>query len=196
MEQRVIVQIWCAALRSLCGRIVTAVQAGRLAVAGALAGASALSAPQRTAFAAACSAGSDASAADGTDRSVADSASHEQRPLVLVAEDNAGNYRLIEVILRNAYRLQHALNGQEAVELFDRERPDIVLMDINMPLMDGYEALRLIRERDQQVPVIALTAYAFDSDLQKMLECGFDACMTKPISVNGIKALVESKLRK
>ena len=58
------------------------------------------------------------------------------------------------------------------------------------------EALRLIRERDTKVPVIALTAYAFDSDLQKMLECGFDSCMTKPINVGGIKALIESQVHK
>lgn len=121
-------------------------------------------------------------------------AQEDKRPLVLVAEDNPGNYRLIEVILRGSYRLQHALNGQEAVEMFDRERPDIVLMDINMPVMDGYEALRLIRERDARVPVIALTAYAFETDCQKMIDCGFNSYMTKPINVGGIKTLVESHL--
>ena len=69
--------------------------------------------------------------------------------------------------------------------------------NFGMPGPEGYrKALRLIRERDTKVPVIALTAYAFDSDLQKMLECGFDSCMTKPINVGGIKALIESQLHK
>lgn len=194
MEQKGIIRIACA-MRSLGDRIAAA---ARSLVRGAAALPATDSAPptRRLAFAADGATVQGASLCRPDDAGAGSAAPAQARPLVLVAEDNAGNYRLIEVILRNAYRLQHALNGREAVELFDRERPDIVLMDINMPQMDGYEALRLIRERDKQVPVIALTAYAFDSDLQKMLECGFDTCMTKPIDVNGIKALIESHLRK
>lgn len=194
MEQRGILRIACT-VRSLGGRITAGVRA---LVRGAEALPAAVSAlpTGRLAIAADGPTVLDAPSCCPGDGGADPAAPTRDRPLVLVAEDNAGNYRLIEVILRNAYRLQHALNGREAVEFFDRERPGIVLMDINMPQMDGYEALRLIRERDKQVPVIALTAYAFDSDLRKMLECGFNACMTKPIDVNGIKALIESHLRK
>lgn len=196
MEKNKIVRILCAvALFSLFGRMAADPQAAWIVAAALPVAVWALGPSRRMAFAAADAPQPDLQRQLGDDRDAAPTP-HDDRPLVLVAEDNAGNYRLIEVILRHAYRLQHALTGQEAVELFDRERPDMVLMDINMPVMDGYEALRLIRERDLEVPVIALTAYAFDSDLQKMLECGFNACMTKPINVGGIKALIESHLRK
>jgi hypothetical protein len=194
MEKREIVGIFRR--MALFGRIAAGRGAVRASV-GALLAHAALRPSPCMAFAVPGEPLSDPSRSGGADDAASsEAAGRDARPLVLVAEDNAGNYRLIEVILRSAYRLQHALNGQEAVEMFDRERPDIVLMDINMPVMDGYEALRLIRERDTKVPVIALTAYAFDSDLQKMLECGFDSCMTKPINVGGIKALIESQLHK
>ena len=64
------------------------------------------------------------------------------RPRLLVAEDNPSNYKLVEVLLRRDYDLLHAWNGEEAVALFADCRPDLVLMDINMPVMDGYEADR------------------------------------------------------
>ena len=90
------------------------------------------------------------------------------RPRLLVAEDNPSNYKLVEVLLRRDYDLLHAWNGKEAVALFSDSRPDLVLMDINMPVMDGYEALRGVREIAPDVPVIALTAYAFETDRQRM----------------------------
>lgn len=64
------------------------------------------------------------------------------RSRVLVAEDNPSNYKLVEVLLRRDYDLVHAVNGAEAVELFRTQGADLVLMDINMPVMDGYEAFR------------------------------------------------------
>ena len=74
------------------------------------------------------------------------------RPRLLVAEDNPSNYKLVEVLLRRDYDLLHAWNGKEAVALFSDSRPDLVLMDINMPVMDGYEALRGVREISPDVP--------------------------------------------
>ena len=62
------------------------------------------------------------------------------RPRVLVAEDNPSNYKLVEVLLRRDYDLAHAVNGAEAVKLFRAQGADLVLMDINMPVVDGYEA--------------------------------------------------------
>ena len=97
------------------------------------------------------------------------------RPRLLVAEDNPSNYKLVEVLLRRDYDLLHAWNGEEAVALFADCRPDLVLMDINMPVMDGYEALRGVREISPDVPVIALTAYAFETDAT--------AC-SRPVSTN------------
>lgn len=93
---------------------------------------------------------------------------------ILVAEDNASNYKLFESILRYDYHLIHAWDGMEAVEMFREHNPQIVLMDINMPVMDGYEATREIRKYSAKIPIIAVTAFAYASDEQKVMESGFD----------------------
>lgn len=79
---------------------------------------------------------------------------------ILIAEDNESNYRLFESILGHDYHLIHAWDGREAVERFKRENPQIILMDINMPVMDGYEATQEIRKYSAKVPIIAVTAFA------------------------------------
>ena len=115
------------------------------------------------------------------------------RRRILVAEDNPSNYKLVEVLLRD-YDLVHAVNGAEAVELFKAQGADLVLMDINMPVMDGYEALRLIRELSVDVPVIALTAYAFETDRRRMFEAGFNECLAKPLRVDELRNRVAQML--
>lgn len=115
-------------------------------------------------------------------------------PRILVAEDNPSNYKLVEVLLRRDYDLIHAWNGAEAVDLFKTDSPDLVLMDISMPVMDGYEALRLIRAINPTMPVIALTAYAFETDRQRMFEAGFNACLAKPIKSTDLKEQISSLL--
>ena len=82
----------------------------------------------------------------------------KQKITVLVAEDHDSNFRLIESILRKDYNLIHAWNGQEAVSMFREYDPQLILMDINMPVMNGYEATREIRKYSTQVPIIAVTA--------------------------------------
>lgn len=117
------------------------------------------------------------------------------RRRILVAEDNPSNYKLVEVLLRRDYDLVHAVNGAEAVRTFQRHRDaDLVLMDINMPVMDGYEALRLIRELSVDVPVIALTAYAFETDRRRMFEAGFNECLAKPLRVDELRNRVAQML--
>lgn len=118
------------------------------------------------------------------------------KPVVLVAEDNPSNYKLVEVLLRNDYALLHANNGQEAVDLYALHRPPVVLMDISMPVMDGYDALRGIRELNPEAHVIALTAYAFEADRQKMMQSGFNGCLAKPLDVNELRRMVRSELEK
>lgn len=118
----------------------------------------------------------------------------DAKPTILVAEDNPSNYKLVEVLLRNDYRLLHAENGVEAVALFRKHRPALILMDINMPEMDGYEALRRVREIDGSALAIALTAYAFESDLQRMRECGFTGSLTKPLDIRELKLTIRRTL--
>ncbi len=101
---------------------------------------------------------------------------------ILVAEDNDSNYMLMTYILRKHYEFFRAKNGKEAVEMVESEKPDMVLMDMKMPLMDGLEATRQIRASYPDLPIVALTANAFDSDRQRALEAGCNDFVTKPVS--------------
>ena len=101
---------------------------------------------------------------------------------ILVAEDNDSNYMLMTYILRKHYEFFRAKNGKEAVEMVESEKPDMVLMDMKMPLMDGLEATRQIRVSYPNLPIVALTANAFDSDRQRALEAGCNDFVTKPVS--------------
>ena len=89
----------------------------------------------------------------------------------------------------------HAWNGKEAVALFKEYAPQLILMDINMPVMDGYEATKEIRKYSTQVPIIAVTSFAYASDEQKVMENGFDAYMAKPINADQLKTQITSMLR-
>lgn len=115
---------------------------------------------------------------------------------ILVAEDNASNYKLFESILKYDYHLIHAWDGMEAVEMFRKHNPQIVLMDINMPVMDGYEATREIRKYSAKIPIIAVTAFAYASDEQKVMESGFDGYMPKPINAKLLKAQLVDNMQK
>ncbi|WP_459865229.1 MASE3 domain-containing protein [Endothiovibrio diazotrophicus] len=106
---------------------------------------------------------------------------------ILLAEDSADNAALVRAYLKKSpHQLAVAENGREAVEMFKAARYDLVLMDIQMPLLDGYGATREIRAHEQArgtppIPVIALTAHAMDGDADKSLAAGCDAHLTKPI---------------
>lgn len=114
---------------------------------------------------------------------------------ILIAEDNASNYKLLEAILSKSYNLLHAWEGKEAVELFAKHKPQIVLMDISMPGMDGYESTREIRKLSATVPIIGLTARAFPDDEQKGYDCGMTEYMTKPINIANLRMRLEQILR-
>lgn len=101
---------------------------------------------------------------------------------ILVAEDNDSNYMLMTFILKKNYIVERARNGQEAVDAADRGGIDLILMDIKMPVMDGLEATRRIKATHPELPIIALTANAFDSDRQQAFEAGVDEFLSKPIS--------------
>lgn len=115
--------------------------------------------------------------------------------VILVAEDNVGNFKLFESILRHEYNLLHAWNGKEAVELFQKHQPHLILMDINMPEMNGYEATREIRKFSKDVPIIAVTAYAFASDEQQVMDSGFDGYTAKPLNAKELKRQIVDALK-
>ena len=101
---------------------------------------------------------------------------------ILIAEDNDSNFILMTYILKKYYQFERAKNGQEAVEMAEKNTYDIVLMDIKMPIMDGLEATKAIKEKFPDLPIIALTANAFDSDRQLALEVGCNDFISKPVS--------------
>lgn len=114
---------------------------------------------------------------------------------ILVAEDNDNNYTLIDLMLRGEYNVYRARNGAEAVDALRDKRFDLIFMDIMMPVMDGFEATRRIREFDNYTPIIALTAYANDSNKREALNAGCDDFITKPIRKNMILDVVIANLR-
>ena len=101
---------------------------------------------------------------------------------ILVAEDNDSNFILMTYILKKFYQFERAKNGQEAVDMVEKGEYDLVLMDIKMPIMDGLEATKKIKETHPSLPIIALTANAFDSDRQMAFDAGCDEFLSKPIS--------------
>ena len=101
---------------------------------------------------------------------------------ILVAEDNESNYVLMTYVLRNRYEVVRAINGKEAVELSDQQQFDLIMMDMKMPVMDGLEATRLIKEKHPDLPIIALTANAFETDRQATFEAGCCDFISKPFS--------------
>lgn len=104
------------------------------------------------------------------------------RKTILIAEDNSSNYLLISALLRKNYKLLHAVNGREAVEMAKDNEITMILMDIKMPQMNGTEATLEIRKFNQDIPIIALTAHAFEADRLSALEAGCNDFLVKPIN--------------
>ncbi|HEY1464168.1 MAG TPA: response regulator [Terriglobales bacterium] len=105
---------------------------------------------------------------------------------VLIAEDNPVNRELLRELLEaRGYAVSEACNGQEALEKIDEVNPDILLVDIGMPVLDGYGFVRKFRENPKwrALPVLAVTAYAMHGDKQKILDAGFDGYLSKPIDL-------------
>ena len=108
---------------------------------------------------------------------------------------NENNYLLFDSILNKEYNLIHAWNGEEAIELYRKFQPHVIIMDINMPKMDGYEAAREIRKFSKTIPIIAVTAYSFSSDKEKVLENGFNGYVPKPVDVHILKEKLHSTIK-
>lgn len=103
----------------------------------------------------------------------------------LVVEDNPINMELVvEILTINGFTVDGAVNGEEAIDRVDKKTYDIVLMDIELPGMDGVEAARRIKSRYRYLPVIALTSYAMKGDGDRFIAAGFDDYISKPLDVS------------
>ena len=114
---------------------------------------------------------------------------NKERPLILVAEDDESNFKLIKAIINNQCDLLWARNGQEMLNLYEQhgEQADVLLMDLKMPLMDGLEATRIIRQSSPDIPIIVQTAYAFYEDQQQAMVAGATEVLVKPITLMALR---------
>jgi CheY-like chemotaxis protein len=106
---------------------------------------------------------------------------------ILIAEDEDSNYRYLEMVLnKTKASLIWAKDGLEAIELCKKHEPDLILMDIKMPNMDGLEATREIKNTHPEIPIIAQTAFAMENDERMSLEAGCNSYLSKPIKANAL----------
>ena len=111
--------------------------------------------------------------------------------LVLVAEDEDCNWELIQNVLNNRYRILRAKNGIEAVTMNEEEHPDLILMDIRMPEMNGLDATRIIKEINPVIPVVALSAYAFEDTINEAMDAGCNEFISKPFKMEHLIETIE-----
>jgi two-component system cell cycle response regulator DivK len=102
---------------------------------------------------------------------------------ILVVEDQELNMDLLVELLEDEYQVLQATDGAAGIELAVRERPDLIIMDLSLPVVDGWEATRRIKASQElrRIPVVALTAHAMVGDASRALACGCDAYLTKPL---------------
>lgn len=118
-------------------------------------------------------------------------------PRIVLVEGNEDNRDMLSRRLtRKGYEVLIAVNGQEAVELVEKEKPELVLMDISLPVMDGFEATRRLKanETTKGIPVIALTAHAMSGDREKAMEAGCDDYDVKPVELPRLLSKIEALL--
>ena len=116
----------------------------------------------------------------------------DKRKKILVVEDIESNFAQLNILLNKEYIISWVRNGQEAINSFIREKPDLILMDIRMPIMDGIQATEKIRTISLTVPIIAVTAYAFYTEQQQAIQAGCNAVISKPYSLERLKETIES----
>lgn len=116
----------------------------------------------------------------------------DKRKKILVVEDVESNFVQLNILLNKEYIISWVRNGEEAINSFVREKPDLILMDIRMPVMDGIQATEKIRTISLSVPIIAVTAYAFYTEQQQAIQAGCNAVISKPYSLEKLKETIES----
>jgi two-component system cell cycle response regulator DivK len=118
---------------------------------------------------------------------------------ILVVEDQEDNRQILRDLLASAdYEMDEAENGEEALAAVARQRPDLILMDIQLPIMDGYEATRRIKAMPEfkNIPIIVVTSYALSGDEGKARDAGCDAYVTKPFSPRALLAKIREYMPK
>jgi two-component system cell cycle response regulator DivK len=118
---------------------------------------------------------------------------------VLIAEDYAINRELLRELLEaRGYTVVVASNGQEALDMIERAQPDILLLDLSMPVLDGFAVVRKIRDNPRlaALPVMAVTAYAMQGDRENVLNSGFDGYLSKPVNSRSLDEELGRLLRK
>lgn len=113
---------------------------------------------------------------------------------LLVAEDNESNFLLLMTILKKDYQIIHAVDGLETIQKYREYSPDAILMDIKMPNMNGLEATREIRKLNTCIPIIVVSAFAFDSDKQEARQAGCTDYLVKPIDSHLLKETLKKYL--
>ncbi len=115
---------------------------------------------------------------------------------VLVVEDNPLNMELvIEILTSRGFTVHEAIDGEEAIKKAETGEYDLILMDIELPGMDGVEVTKIIKTKDKKLPIVALTSYAMKGDKERFLKAGFDEYMSKPLDVSDFLKRLE-KYRK
>ena len=121
-------------------------------------------------------------------------AGEQNKPLILVAEDMDCNYELVKAILEERYSVLRANDGIDVVTKYESSKPDLILMDVRMPGLDGLSTAGIIRQLNPTIPIIATTAFAFETDREMALAAGCNEYMSKPLEAEKLKTMVERYL--
>jgi two-component system cell cycle response regulator DivK len=117
---------------------------------------------------------------------------------ILIVEDNEDSRELVAKVLRNkGYLIVEAVDGEEAIDKVVSEKPDLVLLDISIPKLDGYEVARRLKSMEdvKDIPIVAVTAHAMKGDREKVIAAGFEGYISKPVNVRELPDQVKSYLR-
>ncbi len=116
---------------------------------------------------------------------------------ILIVDDNAINLKLaVDILVANNYSVLEAVNGKEAVEIALQEKPSLILMDIQMPVMDGLSAIKKLKSDDRvrNIPIIAVTASTMEEDNERALLAGADDFLSKPIKIRTLLEIIEKHI--
>ncbi len=117
---------------------------------------------------------------------------------ILIVEDNQDNRELVIKVLRNkGFETVEAVDGEDAIEKALSEKPDLILLDISLPKLDGYEVAKRLKSMEafQEIPIVAFTAHAMKGDREKVIVAGFEGYISKPINIRELPDQIKSYIR-